>query len=224
MKKTLILALAIVLSLGLMACSSSSGGGVKQCVGLCSKTADCSTGEVCSSGNCVQCAVDADCANYGNRGCNTGVGACKQCTKDADCVSVGTGKCDSNFICNKCTANADCTSSFIGTVCGPGSTCVECNVDADCSSNSTAKMCGAGNVCVACKVDADCGTGQKCYSGTYQGYTFGVCFPLCTSDAVCATFTQSSGYTCNTGSGECACDEAKCKVSEPNSTKTFTCE
>ena len=229
MKKTLILVLAIVLSLGLMACSSS-GGGIKVCVGSCATNADCGMGSFCDKdGQCVGCLVDADCgsSNHGcnakhycneckvdadcgllSKGCDTATGRCKQCTKDADCsyvvgsttTKIGTGKCGSDFSCDKCTVNADC------------------------SSNTSDKICGSGNICVACKVDADCGTGKKCYRGTFQGNDFALCFALCTSDADCLAAITSSGYKCNTGTGECVCNEAACKTSEPNSALTFSCE
>jgi Cys-rich repeat protein len=212
MKKAQILVMAVMMSLGLMGCSSSGSGsssGIKLCIGsgTCKTTADCGTGLVCDSdGDCVPCLVDADCASSLNRGCNTSMHTCKLCNVDGDCgnatMGLVTGKCGSNFTCDGCTVDADCSNSFIGKLCGPAKTCVEC------------------------KVDSDCGTGKKCY----RLGDFGSCLALCTKDADCSgifinsTNTNGAGFLCNTGTGECVCDETACKTAHPSSYLTYSCQ
>jgi Cys-rich repeat protein len=263
MKKAQILVMAVMMSLGLMGCSSSGSGsssGIKLCIGsgTCKTTADCGTGLVCDSdGDCVPCLVDADCASSLNRGCNTSMHTCKLCNVDGDCgnatMGLVTGKCGSNFTCDGCTVDADCSNSLIGKVCGPAKTCVECKVDsdcttatfgpgvakcgsyffcngctvdADCSNSFIGKLCGPAKTCVECKVDSDCGTGKKCY----RLGDFGSCLALCTKDADCSgifinsTNTNGAGFLCNTGTGECVCDETACKTAHPSSYLTYSCQ
>lgn len=124
MKKTYptgMLALACMLGVGLMLCSTACNVLFPEC----RSDADCPDGEVCQNGVCVtapgpECTTDADCAN--GEVCVNGVceeAPAPECTTDADCAE---GMVCVDGVCEEapapeCTSNGDCAE---GEVCEDG--------------------------------------------------------------------------------------------------------
>ena len=114
----------------------------------CQSTADCASGEVCSSGTCVrapppQCTSNAQCA-AGNV-CQAGV-----------CVPVTPA----------CVVDADCST---GQVCARGQ-CVtltppQCQVDTDCSRGEQCQAGACVPVAPQCTSNSQCPLGWVCQSG-----------------------------------------------------------
>jgi peptidoglycan-associated lipoprotein len=103
---------------------------------------------VCVSGTCVECGIDADCAE----GFVCRDNACvpkPECTSDAECT--GGLVCRGEKCVPECTTNAECSEGMKceGNRCVPD---VECTTDADCSEGET---CNDDGQCVAAPV-AEC--------------------------------------------------------------------
>ncbi|NMB75719.1 MAG: hypothetical protein GYA21_11400 [Myxococcales bacterium] len=194
MRKTSLILVSVIVAFNLAACGSDGGGGgPKACVGKCTQDSDCDANLKCltSTGQCVACLQDSDCA----KGCDATTHTCKQCTNDSECVvatvKIMTGQCDSFGRCLKCATSNDC--DFAGStlkICGPAGYCVKCAQDSDCTG--IGHQC-IDNVCVwkgdSCTTDAQCSYDFVCKGG----------YCSCTGDAMCeAAFGSSNDlhWTC----------------------------
>jgi hypothetical protein len=79
-----------------------------------------------SSGECVQCLTDADCAPYGGKYCANDIDAgtrCEQCLQASQCGDAGPCN-SSNFTCGSCAVDSDCppeAPTCTGVIFGIGS-------------------------------------------------------------------------------------------------------
>ena len=161
----------------------------------CLATADCASspnGKICSSGKCVACLADGDCA----AGKYCGGGACLACVADsrcgASCLPCGgaTPKCGGSS-CVECVASADCAGNPAGNVCA-GNKCVSCGSDADCGSG---RYCSA-STCLACTTDARCGASCGPCSGASPRCGGAACVE-CLGNADCTASAAGKFCTAN---------------------------
>lgn len=159
-------------------CDGVIDPGCKQCT----KHVDCSTGQICVQGYCVQgnCLSDTDCTS----GQTCQQFKCGHCTQHSDCptgkqcdLSSGKGLCKTF----QCRFNTDCPSNKI---CDQAtSTCIFCQKDTDCGTNS---VCRNGLCYQQCTLDSHCSPGSTCKSGS--------CIATCIQSTDCP-----NGFDCKTG-------------------------
>jgi hypothetical protein len=102
-----------------------------QCAPSCATVGgQCILGTVCddATGLCVQCLVDADCANlapatpYCANDLDAGT-VCVECLNPSECPTNAAG-CDSRTLtCGSCETNADCPAVYPHCIGPPGGTC-----------------------------------------------------------------------------------------------------
>lgn len=88
----------------------------------CKSNSDCPSSFQCntSTGSCVECFVNAECAgNVSRKVCDTTRGVCAICVTDSDC-GTSAPYCKS-ATCIQCLATANCPS---GQVCNSAGTCI----------------------------------------------------------------------------------------------------
>ena len=93
----------------------------------CMTNADCANnpaGDACETmgmkaGECVVCAVDADCTSAATPKCDTVSNTCVACLTSADCAAP-TPVCNGSDLCVGCLTSADCTTAA-APVCDPAS-------------------------------------------------------------------------------------------------------
>lgn len=91
----------------------------------CTTSASCSTTNqpICTSGQCTECASDAECAaKAAARPYCSEPGACVQCLADANCTTGAAPICSqSTYTCGKCTSNSQCQTrnGTAAPVCDP---------------------------------------------------------------------------------------------------------
>lgn len=127
-----------------------------ECVAQSACTPACTGSRKCdvSSGKCVECLADGDCAgsSKGKR-CHRTKRTCVECVSAADCAA---GTCTSASVCGECAKNADCLGNAKGEVCSSTThTCGGCTGDADCAGSLSGPRCNQGR-CVECVGPADC--------------------------------------------------------------------
>lgn len=176
------------------ACDTSTG----RCVG-CTSDKDCAGVGVCNleQHTCFSCRTDADCKDPDYPACNAVAGICSR--RCPSCAPYEKCHAASNT-CVDCLADSDCGGS--SPFCDPKAfRCVYCQSNADCK-DSAAPVCGFKDgsmdstlFCTECADDADCAGGQKCDPG-------GSCVE-CATNAHCP-----SGKVC-APAGECV---TPCKV------------
>ncbi len=112
------------------------------CQKPCTASTDCPSGTSCltSTGQCVECTTDAECAAQGYSACDTTKHTCRECKTDADCKALDFGAdfCDTaQGLCVECKTATECAASKYGAVCDKG--LCGCNTDADCAKTTTKK-------------------------------------------------------------------------------------
>jgi hypothetical protein len=155
-----------------------------QCHPKCGSNADCQQLQqgldICdtTSGACIGCTSNTDCAGTQNPRCDTTTLNCVACLSNADCGAAAPFcflgdhqcvQCTSNANCpaaqpicgrdlqcrDGCTTNAQCAGQQGTPICDTASSqCVECLVNTDCGS--AAPICGDQNQCVVCVMNSDC--------------------------------------------------------------------
>jgi hypothetical protein len=156
----------------------------------CSRDQDCPLPSLhcdATSGQCLACVSDGDCASTGGRlRCDPALHACVQCVGDLDCPAPGKCIRATQSCVKTCSANADCTATGAGIWCDDGlcvqcdddfhcnspplhycdpdkNQCVGCFSDAQCSSDAAAPHCSrAIGACVGCVAAGDCSGGTVC--------------------------------------------------------------
>lgn len=139
----------VLLSLGLIGCSSDPGG-LTRVAGVTGGSGD-DGGMAAGAGGAGGATSSATCRNSldctGGNVCNRATGTCVQCLSVSDCASGQV--CASNVCRTKCQSDKDCTS--LGLLCDQAAgNCVECIIDADCNggarcSGGVCKAANAGN-------------------------------------------------------------------------------
>ncbi|MDX9721084.1 MAG: hypothetical protein RBU37_10060, partial [Myxococcota bacterium] len=126
----------------------------------CRNNDDCASdpnGAICnlSSGDCVECLLNADCS--ATETCSPQTFTCvpSGCSSDADCLNPDLPAC-SDSVCVECTTNSHCPAAhFCNTA---SNTCVPdsgCKTDADC--DGALPICNtATGACVECLRSTDC--------------------------------------------------------------------
>ena len=143
------------------------------------------------------CDADDDCTDPAAPFCARQSGQCEECASDADCAELASG--DASFIgrtlCRQFQCVCDpanggdtyCQEQGLGAVCAFGA-CATCGRDADCIT-STSSVSTASSVCVGagtagafcgCGDAGDCGEDEICAGGTCTNDL------SCESDADCA--------------------------------------
>lgn len=173
------------------------------------------------------CVNNEGCTNEGNRACNVSTGQCVQCVTNVQCAGEAAPRCKENK-CGGCEADADCGGRADGkgvcdlttgacvacvknTDCG-GATpvcdaaskkCVQCKQSSQCAAETP--ICGSENKCGKCLTNVDCvGLGkadqQWCKPDTGQ------CVQCLDSEACSGTTPFCGMNKC----ASCAGDDAKC--------------
>ncbi len=172
------LALAGLLAVG---CNDSTGG--KDGGDGCDADGDCSGGQVCAAGRCVDCRVDSDCASgqvcLGNE-CLTSCPEQERCERGGDC-------CPGDWECIGTTCRAPCAGQRCGHLeelcCQAGWTCEQERCVVDCGG---AERCGE-------QLDTCCSADQICY-----GFTCTKPTGACVLQSDCP-----QGYVCERDLGIC---------------------
>ncbi len=177
----------------------------------------CGAGQLCAStGDCVDCLSDSDCASSplgthcdtraaslvlfgtcvecvassqcgGGMSCDPANDSCVPTSSDASCAANSQVYDSASGACVDCLTNADCN----GQLCDPVSrSCVDCLQPSDCPAASPG--CYQG-VCGQCNVSSDCPGGEACSGGTCG----------CTSDQACPAATPNC--ILDGGPGVCGC-------------------
>lgn len=158
-----------------------------------------------SSGDCIECNTDADCAaNPNSLGptCDTSQGGICTCATDGDCAGNPWGAtCDTdNGMCS-CSADSECTApkKCVGSLFGASVCSSPCTSDTDCTSTDAPKCDTASGSCVECLADGDCSDGwqNKCDTST------GDCVE-CLANADCSA--NEWGGLCDQGICTCKAD------------------
>ena len=150
-----------------------------------------SSGRVCTSSGCAQCALDSDCSAFATTQLCL-EGTCVECAANEDCDSKSScwsdhqchdpctaGACpasasmcvvredESNAACVQCQVNADCAGTPATPVCDYQlDSCVECVLDSQCPT--TTPKC-LGDRCVECTRNSDCpNAGATCTPVTFK--------------------------------------------------------
>jgi hypothetical protein len=157
----------------------------------CTSNADCSSlpGLFCdlSSGLCVACVDDSQCASSGRPRCDPLLHQCVQCETSGDCLNFETcishlciptcgdsGTCPPSVpycdefrgVCVQCFSDPDCNVFGGDRVCDKQSgTCVDCLSDDQC--HAPVPRCNRTNQCVECLTSSDCRYQQMCSPSTY---------------------------------------------------------
>jgi hypothetical protein len=141
---------------------------------------------VCEQGECVGCSAGGDdCDRFSALGVCASSGACVECEFNTDCADENEPHCGSDNHCTKCIEDADC--SPFGKVCDESAgQCVECMPDTTESTqcpngnacDPSAKTCtGAPRLsvsgCGECISDSECITGHRCVSTNFGGSSHG---------------------------------------------------
>lgn len=151
-------------------CDQSNG----ICTVPCATSQDCldaglTTNPVCatsgnSSGNCVQCLVNEDCASFAVDGqpspvCDVTTNSCVLCLDDGDCP--GSSSCNPNN--HRCQSGCSIGSCTGGQVC-VDSLCQDCSFKEGkvgvCKGDTP--HCSSNNTCVQCVLASDCPSGKTC--------------------------------------------------------------
>ncbi|HEY0839640.1 MAG TPA: hypothetical protein VGD74_05595, partial [Vulgatibacter sp.] len=123
----------------------------------CEALEDCPAGSVCEDGGCVAlgaCADDDDCAADPRVPRCGSSGACVECASEADCAGGGQciqGSCTAPTLC---TSDSQCKGAFVCTAGG----CAACRTDEQCPRGTCRQ--GACVDRATCARDADCATGR----------------------------------------------------------------
>lgn len=142
----------------------------------CRTTLDCSTGQRCSEGSCVDtpsCSSDLDCSGQGML-CDQDARRCVECNSTADCTGGRACLGKSCKATKACESSLDCTSTHM--VCGEavppewpleylGKGCMECAQTSDCPSNTACNDGLCYDVCAT--------AGRVC--GDFMGVSCGAC-------------------------------------------------
>lgn len=163
------------------------GSGTAGSSTACGDLGECSAGTHCVSGECVQCAVDAECAVYGFPRCELTRHRCVACLGSSDCLPgfacdllanrcmqscaedeacpASAHGCDERRqVCYQCDEDRECATSSLGHLCASdGSGCVRCRKETDCPAQHCDQLSGR---CVECRVAADCGS-RVCNFATF---------------------------------------------------------
>lgn len=196
---------------GTQRCELRSGWGTE-----CERNNQCSAGEWCVQGLCVDstlvrvCPEGADEECLSGYRCNTINSVCEQ---DLGCS--GSADCSAGEVCNlglnRCVPR--CTPETQPDVCLGGEKCVD-EMCVQCASNSECSVglfCDPAGKCVAearCYQDRDCRVPLVCHLQT------GTCVekpPPCSSDESCAPDQR-----CNVGTGKCIPRNCQPDRFEPN--------
>jgi len=103
----------------------------------------CSAMEVCVANECVQCGVDADCADTGQV-CQTSNNTCVDCTpSNTTACPMGLTMCVANE-CVECDVHTDCPMAE--PRCNTDKECVQCLLDTDCTVEG--EICNSAGECV----------------------------------------------------------------------------
>lgn len=143
--------------------SGAAGGGSGGSGGAsaCGAGPPCPAGLRCVTGECHECAEDADCSTPGLGRCDALRHRCVECVDKADCASDFA--CDelANRCLRICSEQLKCPATAHGCDEARG-VCYECDGDHECSDSPLGPFCAAdGSGCVTCKSDEDC-SGQRC--------------------------------------------------------------
>ena len=222
-----------------------------QCVaGSCGKSAngaDCTTGDGCASGFCV----DGVCCNSGCAGecvsCNqTGsVGRCEPVpagVKDSACIANLASTCGLSGVCD---GFGSCARYSENTPCGPSSCAGLSEITPrTCDGKGTCRESGlldcrpflcANNACTnTCTTDQDCEDGYQCSSQTINGVTTPTCGPgqighvcaaasqcvsgQCVDGVCCESSCTGACRSCNTAGSPGRCLNAPVGTPDPRST------
>jgi hypothetical protein len=154
----------------------SKGGSNEAGSTTCDPTCQASDLTTCvqdSSGDCVECLTDADCAAnpaaYGPT-CDTSMNYCT-CASNSDCAKNLWGKsCDSSAEVCSCASSSDCGSGTFASTCDTSYGFCSCSSDSDCSSNRYGLKCDTTNnyVCT-CAGTSDCPSGETCTGSLGSG-------------------------------------------------------
>ncbi len=148
----------------------------------------------CTNGSCKsQCSTDADC--FGAK-CTSG--KCVQCTDNAQCAGISGTTCVNNSCQGPCTTDSDCPSF---NRCTSGA-CVEsgCLTDRECvaATKNVEATCVADKCVVPCQTDLECGN-PKSYS--FHSCINSQCVYVgCDSDKDCELYLNGGSDAGNGGS------------------------
>jgi len=166
-----------------------------KCEQTCSNSGQCSEGDICKDGLCMQKEADpvtgepaddrlgCDCGDVCNQ-----FGTCEVviCNVDEDCPSCSI--CEEGVCIEGCSDENPCPS---GGCCNPDGRCSKsCSNDFECASEPGNQKCLEGGCCglicdplVPCISTSDCEAGQYCGDENY-------CLEGCLVDADCAALTE----------------------------------
>ena len=164
-------------------CDEASG----ECV-ECAQDADCGV-ELCNTerNECVACLNDSHCGD--DAVCDVAAGECEQCVSDDHCTEPGAARCGADNTCQPCTDDSQCAGVSEAGLCA-GGTCVECTVDDDTACGATScdpatNTCtgtekGSVSTCGRCKADSECPADHRCVEMSFDGTALpdGYCLKL----------------------------------------------
>jgi hypothetical protein len=140
----------------------------------------------CASGQCVACAIDANCTGPGFPRCDVALHRCVECGISADCGS--TQVCRAGRCATPCTAGCPAAAPICDDL-----VCAQCDDLRGCQGSASRPFC-LGHVCSACKDDTSCGGATpRCDPVTHS------CVH-CQQNADC----PSNAPLCDVGVGTCA--------------------
>ena len=137
-----------------------------QCTG-CTSSTQCEGGAECntSTGACVECVVNSDCADVEGRPfCESTQGRCVECLLTNQCLSDTAARCEttvgspSRYTCVGCVDETDCGGkpNVPGLCDAARGVCVDCLGPAECVENGVSGSRCQNGSCVTCVNDADC--------------------------------------------------------------------
>lgn len=191
---------------------------INRCYSACTDDADCVNPAVpvCDGGACVECLVDAHCAD--GELCDALTNSCAPaCELDTDCwnpdfpyCNLATGSCVACATDEHCPDGMICDEATLSCVDRPG-----CGSDDDCTD---ANRCDVSTgLCVGCLDDMDCGEDERCTDAQ-------ICATGCESDDDCDDGTAprclDTGVCGCANDDECAAglvcgDDAMCQSPVP---------
>jgi hypothetical protein len=169
---------------GIGPATSSGGAPASGCAQTCAgETPICEP----STGECVGCTQDADCAQSATGVCDVEKRRCVECLADVDCEAAGgPPRCDAlDQRCVDCAEDAHCQGQG---VCEERThKCVPCNADADCVDPKASQCDPSSHDCVPCASDLHCGhiSGRRVCSAQATGAAECVQCTASTESAMC---------------------------------------
>jgi Cys-rich repeat protein len=159
----------------------------------CVADADCRLAELhcdSSSGRCVECVVDEDCADHSLHRCAPESRRCVECQVSRDCAAGSICDATLNRCFRSCGDADDCLASDHGCDERRG-VCIGCDRDVECQASSVSFCATDETGCVECRADSNCAAGLVCDA------VFGKCVQCRdTRDCAAGTYCDPLTYAC----------------------------